>query len=69
VIAVLDIGGTVLFAISTTKGLISVVAVLVCLVPVFVALLARIVLHERLERVQLLGAATAIAGVAFISAG
>lgn len=69
VIAVLDVGGTVFFAVSTTKGLISVVSVLVSLVPVFVAFLARIVLHERLERVQLAGAATAIAGVALISAG
>jgi drug/metabolite transporter (DMT)-like permease len=69
VIALLDVGGTVLFAVSTTKGLISVVSVLVSLVPVFVALLARIVLHERLERVQLGGAALAVAGVAFISAG
>ncbi len=69
VVALLDVGGTVLFAVSTTKGLISVVAVLVSLVPVFVAVLARIVLHERLERVQLAGAALAIAGVAFISAG
>jgi drug/metabolite transporter (DMT)-like permease len=69
VVAVLDIGATVLFAVSTTKGLISVVSVLTSLVPVFVALLARIVLHERLERVQLAGAATAITGVALISAG
>jgi drug/metabolite transporter (DMT)-like permease len=69
VIAVLDIAGTVLFAVSTTKGLISVVSVLVSLVPVFVALLARIVLQERLERIQLCGAALAVAGVAFISAG
>ena len=69
VIAVLDVAATVLFAVSTTKGLISVVSVLVSLVPVFVAFLARIVLHERLQRVQLAGAATAIAGVALISAG
>lgn len=69
VIAVLDVGGTVLFALSTTKGLISVVAVLVSLVPVVVAFLARVVLHEHLERVQLAGAALAVAGVAFISAG
>ena len=68
-IAVLDVGGTVLFAVSTTKGLISVVAVLVSLVPVVVALLARTVLHEHLERVQVAGAALAIAGVACISAG
>ena len=69
VIAVLEVGGTVFFAVSTTKGLISVVSVLVSLVPVFVAFLARFVLHERLERVQLAGAASAVAGVALISAG
>lgn len=69
VIALLDVGGTVFFAVSTTKGLISVVSVLVSLVPVYVALLARVLLHERLERVQIVGAALAVAGVGFISAG
>ena len=68
-IAVLDIAGTVFFAVSTTKGLISVVSVLVSLVPVYVAFLARFVLHERLERVQLAGASSAVAGVVLISAG
>jgi drug/metabolite transporter (DMT)-like permease len=69
VIATLDVGGVMLFAISTTKGLISVVSVLVSLVPVFVAVLARTVLHERLGRIQIGGAATAIVGAALISAG
>ena len=69
VIATLDVGGVLLFAVSTTKGLISVVSVLVSLVPVFVAVLARTVLHERLERIQIAGAATAVAGAALISAG
>jgi drug/metabolite transporter (DMT)-like permease len=68
-IAALDVGGTVFFSISTTKGLISVVSALICFVPVFVALLARVFLRERLERVQVAGAALAIAGVALISAG
>jgi drug/metabolite transporter (DMT)-like permease len=68
-IAALDVAGTVFFAVSTTKGLISVVSVLVTLVPVYVALLARIVLQERLAAVQVAGAGMAIAGVAFISAG
>jgi drug/metabolite transporter (DMT)-like permease len=68
-IGVLDVGGTVLFAVSTTKGLISVVSVIVSLFPVVVAFLARFALHERLERVQLAGAASALAGVALISAG
>ena len=69
VIAVLDVGGTVLFSVSTTKGLISIVAAVIAFVPVFVALLARVFLHERLARIQVAGAAIAITGVALISAG
>jgi drug/metabolite transporter (DMT)-like permease len=68
-LAVVDVSGTVLFSVATTKGLISVVSVIVSLFPVVVAFLARFTLHERLERVQLAGAASAIAGVALISAG
>jgi drug/metabolite transporter (DMT)-like permease len=68
-IAALDVGGTVFFSVSTTKGLISVVSALIAFVPVFVALQARFFLHERLARIQLVGAAIAVAGVAFISAG
>jgi drug/metabolite transporter (DMT)-like permease len=68
-VGLLDVGGTILFAVSTTKGLISVVSVIVSFFPVVVAFLARVTLGERLERVQLAGAAAAIAGVALISAG
>ena len=69
VIAALDVLGTVFFSVSTTKGLISIVAAVISFVPVFVALLARVVLHERLQRIQLVGAGIAITGVVFISAG
>ena len=48
VIAALDVVGTVFFSVSTTKGLISIVAAVISFVPVFVALLARVFLHERL---------------------
>ncbi len=68
-VGLLDVGGTILFAVSTTKGLISVVSVIVSFFPVVVAFLARVTLGERLERVQLAGAAAAIAGVALISVG
>ncbi len=68
-IGLLDSGATVLFAVATTKGLFSVVAVLAALYPVLVAILARALLHERLERTQLAGATAAIAGAACISAG
>jgi drug/metabolite transporter (DMT)-like permease len=69
VIAALDAGGTILFSVSTTKGLISIVAAVVAFVPVFVALLARAFLHERLAQIQIAGAALAITGVALITAG
>jgi drug/metabolite transporter (DMT)-like permease len=68
VIAVLDVTGTVFFSVSTTKGLISIVAAVIAFVPVFVALLARVFIHERLSRIQIAGAAIAVTGVALISA-
>lgn len=69
VVAFLDVTGTILFSVSTTKGLISIVAAVIAFVPVFVALLARTFLHERLARIQIAGAALAIVGVACIAAG
>jgi len=65
----LDAGATILFAVATTKGLLSVVAVLAALYPVLVAFLARVFLRERLSFVQRGGAVTAICGAAAISAG
>jgi drug/metabolite transporter (DMT)-like permease len=69
VIAGLDVIGTIFFSVSTTKGLISIVAAVIAFVPVFVALLARVFLHERLAQIQIAGAALAITGVALITAG
>jgi drug/metabolite transporter (DMT)-like permease len=63
----LDAGATALFALATTRGLISVVSVLVSLYPVVIVLLARVILDERLQRIQQIGAATALAGAALIS--
>ena len=68
-IGLLDRAATELFAVATTKGLLSVVAVLASLYPVLVAILARVVLHERLTAVQRGGAVAAVAGAAAISAG
>jgi drug/metabolite transporter (DMT)-like permease len=68
-VGVLDIAGTVFFSVATTKGLISIVAALISMVPVVVALLARVVVHERLQQIQIAGAALAVAGVACITAG
>lgn len=68
-IGILDAGSTLLYAVATTRGLLSVVVVLASLYPVTIVLLARAVLSERLASLQLAGAAAALAGAAFISAG
>ena len=67
--ATLDVGATGLFAVATTKGALSVVAVVGALYPVATVLLARALLHERLRPIQVAGVATAFAGVALIVAG
>jgi drug/metabolite transporter (DMT)-like permease len=68
-IGLLDTGGNVLFALASTLGLISVVAVLASLYPVVTVLLARWTLHERPARSQLAGVAAALSGVALIAVG
>jgi drug/metabolite transporter (DMT)-like permease len=68
IVGVLDTFATILFAVATTKGLFSVVAVLAAH-PVLVAILARVVLGEQLTAVQRGGALAAIGGAAAISAG
>jgi drug/metabolite transporter (DMT)-like permease len=68
-IGLVDAGGTILFAVATTKGLFSVVSVLAALYPVLVAILARVVLGERLTALQRGGALVAVGGAAAISAG
>jgi drug/metabolite transporter (DMT)-like permease len=67
-VGLLDTGANGLYAVASTKGLVSVVAVLASLYPIVTVVLARVVLHERLHAVQRIGAATALAGVALISA-
>ena len=69
IIGVLDLGANGLFAIATTKGLLSVVAVLGSLYPAVTVVLARVVLAERVSRVQEVGVALTLAGVVAISAG
>jgi drug/metabolite transporter (DMT)-like permease len=66
-IGLLDTGANLLFAVASTKGLLSIVGVLGSVYPVITILLAHFVLHERLRPVQRLGAAGALAGAALIS--
>jgi uncharacterized membrane protein len=69
-IGLLDTGGNTLFAAaSSSHGLLSVVSVLASLYPAVTVLLARIVLHERVERTQELGVLVTLVGVVLISAG
>jgi len=63
-----DTSANVLYSLAATRGLISVVSVLASLYPVVLVVLGRIVLRERIARQQLAGVATALAGVALISA-
>lgn len=68
-IAVCDISANALFAVASTRGLVSVVAVLASLYPVVTVTLARLVLHERVHAIQRAGAVGAIAGAALLAAG
>ena len=66
---VLDITANGLYLAAAQRGLISIVAVLSSLYPASTVLLARVVLHERLHRVQVGGLVLAAAGVVAMAAG
>jgi drug/metabolite transporter (DMT)-like permease len=68
-IGVTDAAATCLFAVATTKGLVSVVSVLASLFPIVVVLWALAYLRERVAAGQLAGGALALAGAALIAAG
>jgi drug/metabolite transporter (DMT)-like permease len=68
-VAVLDVAGQAAYALGSTKGLLSVVAVLSALYPVTTVLLARVVLKERVARAQEAGIVIALLGVGLIAAG
>jgi drug/metabolite transporter (DMT)-like permease len=68
-IGALDTGATGLFAVATTVGYLSIVAVIASLFPVTTVILARIVLGERIARRQEAGVVGALAGVALIAIG
>lgn len=68
-IGVLDMAANALFALASTRGLVSVVSVLASLYPVTTVLLARLLLGERIARPQQVGVVVALAGVVLISAG
>jgi drug/metabolite transporter (DMT)-like permease len=61
--------GTAAYGIATTKGLVSIVAVLATLSPVVTVALAVLLLHERLIGRQRAGVVIALAGVVLLAAG
>ena len=68
-VGLFDVSANGLLALALNEGLVSLVAVLASLYPVVTLALAATVLGERISRTQALGAAVALTGVAFISAG
>lgn len=64
-----DAGANLLFAWATQRGLLSITAAVGSLYPVATVLLAYVVLHERLHRIQIVGVVAALFGVMLISAG
>jgi drug/metabolite transporter (DMT)-like permease len=64
-----DVVANLMFAVSTTKGLLSISSALTSFYPVVTVMLARWVLAERLRAVQWVGVGLALGGVAMISAG
>jgi drug/metabolite transporter (DMT)-like permease len=64
-----DVAANALFALASRHGLLALVSVLGSLYPVMTVFLAHLVLHERLTRLQAVGVATALTGVAALSAG
>jgi drug/metabolite transporter (DMT)-like permease len=68
-IGCLDAAANALIAVASNQGLLSLVAVGGSLFPIVTVLLARVVLGERLARVQQAGVALALTGVVLIAAG
>lgn len=66
---VFDMVANLLFLLAERRGLLTLVAVITSLYPASTVLLARVVLHERLARTQVIGLGLAATGIALISAG
>lgn len=68
-IGLLDVAATGLFALATTEGFLSIVAVVSSLYPIVTVILALAILRERVRPVQMAGVVCALVGVGLIAAG
>jgi drug/metabolite transporter (DMT)-like permease len=68
-IGAFDLLANLLFVLATGRGLLSVVGVLGSLYPAVTVVLARLVLHERLSRIQNAGVLITLSGVVALAAG
>jgi drug/metabolite transporter (DMT)-like permease len=68
-VGVFDMLANVFIVLALDEGLLTVVAVISSLYPAMTVLLARVLLHERLRRVQVVGLWSALAAIGMISAG
>jgi drug/metabolite transporter (DMT)-like permease len=66
-IGLLDVSAAVLFAVASSQGLVSLIAVTASMYPIATVILAHVVLKERLALSQRIGAGAAFAGVGLIS--
>lgn len=67
-IGILDASANLLFGFASTLGMLSTTSVLSSLYPVMTAILAAVILRERLRRVQYVGVTVAMIGVLLLSA-
>ena len=68
-VGLFDVGANVLFGLASTRGYLSIVAVLAALYPIVTVALAAVVLHERVAPTQRAGVAGALLGAAMITVG
>jgi drug/metabolite transporter (DMT)-like permease len=64
-----DMGANLLYLVATRSGLLSLVAVLTSMYPATTVILARVLLKERLERVQISGLTMAVVAILMIARG
>jgi drug/metabolite transporter (DMT)-like permease len=63
-----DLSGNAFFLLANSQGALGIAAVVSSQYPAVTAILARVVLHERLARIHILGIALALLGIALIAA-